>query len=409
VLIDLQTDRIERLFAEVSGPGTQVKLTGKLISFQKPQINFDLASTGMDLDQWIDFPKEVAQEKSAGTSGGASGGPKGGADNLDTALDPIRKNEMLKGMSIIGNVSIPMLKAKGIKIEGLRAGLKFKDLKAGISDLKLKAYDGAVAGGMEVDLAPAAPKYSMKLNVTGIDIQKAVETQFAAFKNTLVGIAQFSLDASGSSFNPETAKKKLIAKGSFQIANAKFATIDVMKMVSEAIAGAVAKIGDKIPGIKNRVPKISANKESRYKNVSGTFTIQDGKLRAPDFTAQALPGQGLDLKGFTELGLIDQSLNAKWEIIDTYRLTGAQEVSASVAGKEIKNILATSENDAVMIPVTVGCKWSAPCPKYDEAPIHFAKVAGARVAKGATQALKSQATDKVKNVIKGGLKGLFGR
>lgn len=412
LLVDLQTDRIERFFAEVSGPGTQAKLTGKVISFQKPQITFDLTSTGMDLDQWIDFPKEEAKAapaQSAGWTGKKSGESGNAGSDMDAMLDPIRKNEALKGASIQGSVSIPLLKVKGAKIEGLRAGLRLKDLKAGISDLKLKAYDGAVAGSMEVDVAPAMPKYSLKLNVSGIDLQKAVETQFFAFKNTLVGIAQFSLDASGASFNPETAKRKLVAKGSFQIANAKFATIDVMKMVSEAISNAVAKVGDKIPGIKNRAPKVSGNRESKYKSVTGTFTIQDGKLRAPDFSALAVQDHGLDLKGATELGLIDQSLDAKWEIIDTYRLTGASEISANIAGKEIKNILAKGENDPVMIPVSVGCKWSAPCPKYDEAPIYFAKIAADRVAKGATQAFKAQATDKVKDALKGGLKSLFGR
>ena len=108
------------------------------------------------------------------------------------------------------------------------------------------------------------------------------------------------------------------------------------------------------------------------------------------------------------MGLVDESLDAKWELIDTQRVTGADQLSVNVAGRNINNFLAKSEKDPVIIPVSVGCKWSAPCPSYSATAEFLAGVAASRLNGIAKDVAKDQAKAAIKNALPGNLKKLFG-
>ena len=281
----------------------------------------------------------------------------------------------------------------------------------------MKVFDGAINGAVTVDLKPSAPQYTMALSVVGLDMQKAVEAQMPTFKNTIVGKLNTSIQGGGSSFNSETIKRKLQLKGEFKIVNAQFKSLDIAKMASDALTGAVAKIGDKVPLLKGKKIDSRANVGSKYELISSNFTIQNGVLDAPNFIAKAAVKQGIDLKGSTKMGLIDESIDAKWEMIDTQKLTGADQFSVNVAGKNINNVLAKSETEPVILPITVTGKWSAPTTHYDQVVEYLAGVAGKRLGGAATEAVKAQAKSAVQDAVKkaignqnlgDGLKKLFG-
>jgi AsmA protein len=409
--IDVTTDKIDRLLVDLKGPGNELVLNAKLVSFTKPVLTFQVTSPkGMDLDQWIEFPKpQTAKEKAQASKNAAAQAPgENGAEvNLDAMVDPIRKNEMIRNMVVDGSVSLAFLKAMNVRIDDIAVKIQFKNLVAALSGLKMKLFDGTVAGGFSTDLKPAQPLYNMNLAITGLDISKAVETQFQSFKDTLSGKLSFSALGGGSSFNAAAAKQHLKMKGEFKILNAQFKTINVAKMANDAINGSIGKISDKVPFLKGKNLQISSKVDSTYDSVTGHFTINNGKLDVPDFFAKAAPKRGIDLKGATEMGLIDESLNANWQLIDTQHVTGADQLSVNIAGKEYKNFLAKSVNDPVIIPVSVGCKWSAPCPNYSAAPEYLAGVAASRLNGVARDVVKSKAIDAVKNALPG-LKNLFG-
>ncbi len=407
--VDVSTDKIDHFLVNLKGPGNELNLDGKLISFSKPQITFALTSKGMDLDQWIEFPKTDTQAAKGGKEKAApASGEKAQPQDLDALLDPIRKNEMLKAMGVDGSVNIAFLKAKGIRIDDIAAKMQFKNLVATLSNLHLKVFDGVTTGSFTTDLKPKEPQYNMNLTLNGLDLSKAVESQFQSFKDTLTGKLSTSFQGGGSSFNTEAAKKHLQAKGDFKVTNAEFSTLNISKMVSDGLSGSMGKIADKVPMLKGKNLNVNPKGGSKYDYISSNFTINNGVMDAPNFVAKATPRQGIDIKGQTKMGLIDESLDAKWELIDTYKTTGADQLSVNIAGKEFKNFLAKSENDPVIIPVVVGCKWSAPCPNYSGTAEYLAGNATNRLSHGAQDVLKQKAQDQGKNLMKNGLKGLFG-
>ena len=422
----IATDRLEKIYADLKGPGNEIILNAKMVSFTKPQLTFDVKSPGMDLDQWIEFPKtETAaaapkgEEKPAAAEKGAAPSKAAAAD-FDAMVEPLRKNEMMKGMAVDGSFNLAFIKAKGMRIDDLCGKIQFKNLVAGLTAFHMKMYDGTIGGSFTTDLKPHEPQYNMALNVNGLDIQKAVETNMQSFKNTLTGKLSTSLQGGGSSFNPEPAKRHLQLKGDFKVLNAQFKTIDVAKMVSEAIASSVNKMAAKVPMLAGKKIDVPPAGGSKYESISSNFTISGGMLDAPNFFAKAAPKAGIDIKGDTKMGLVDESLNAKWELIDTQKVSGADQVSVNIAGKNVNNILAKGEKDAVIIPVTVGCKWSNPCPNYTSTAEYLAGVAAGRLSHVAQDVVKDKikeqvndqvkqkAGDALKNAVGNGFKNLFG-
>ncbi len=411
--IMIATDRVEKFQVNLKGPGNELNLSGKLLSFSKPQLTFAMTSPkGMDLDQWIEFPKPTAKITTEKDGKHAEGTQAPKAD-FDAMLEPVRKNEMMKAMTVDGSVSIAFMKAMNVRIDDIAAKIKMKNLVAALTGLKMKMYSGVIGGAFTVDLKPADPQYTMNLSVNGLDIQKAVESQFQSFKDTIIGNLSANMQGAGSSFNADEIKKKLQLKGDFKIANAMFKSIDAARMANSALGDSIAKIAAKVPALQGKKVNISLNKETRYEMVSSQFTLANGYLEAPNFFAKAAVKSGIDIKGYTKMGLIDESLDAKWELIDSQHLV--DPINVTVGNKTIINALAKGDNEPLIFPITVGCKWSSPCPNYTSSAEYLAGVTLGR----ATKAIGEEAKEKVKNVVQdavkkaigGGnpLKGIFGR
>lgn len=414
------TDRIEKFNVDLKGPGNEIVLSGKMLSFSKPQLTFAITSPkGMDLDQWIDFPKPEKgsakkEEKSSGSSAGSGGGAAGKAADYDAMLDPLRKNDIAKAMVVDGSVSIAFMKAMGVRIDDISAKIQMKNLVAALSALKMKMYDGTIAGGFTVDMKPVDPQYTTNLNVAGFDMQKAVEAQFQSFKDTIIGKLTVNMTGAGSSFNAEEIKRKLQMKGDFKILNATFKTIDIAKIANGAIGGVIDKLGGKVPALAGKRVNIPANKESRY-DVSSSFTLSGGTLDAPNFLAKALTGGSLDVKGATKMGLVDESLDARWELVDSKGTIPPINVTNPIGGGQINNVLAKGEKDVVILPITVTGKWSDPSPSYTATAEYLAGVVAGRMSKSVGEAAKAKATSAVQEAVKkvlppgNPLKGLFGQ
>ncbi|MBS1961861.1 MAG: AsmA family protein [Bdellovibrionales bacterium] len=407
VTVKVVTDKVEKMLATLKAPGNDLTIDGSVVSFATPKIDLKVTSSGMDLDQLVNFPPPAAANGNPAKEAGAKGADgKPATENFDAMLDPLRKNDVAKATTMVAAINLKMMQAYGVRMNDLVAKLSMRNLAFSVDSANVRVFDGTVGMKAGAALAPKTPTYSFNASVANVDLRKAVASQMQLFKNTVLGKANFKIEGSGSSFNPETAKKNLNAKGSLKVTDAEFASIDVAKMASEAINKALDKVAEKIPAAKGKSIKSLPDKSSRYEFIASDFTISGGRFSAPNFNAKAMKNQGLDLRGSTEVGLIDQELKADWEIIDTYNLTHARDVGFEVSGINVPSALAEGGNP-VVIPVSVACKYTAPCPSYGKVPEHFVKVAFENTKRGATEAAKAKAVDTAKDAGKKLLKGLF--
>ena len=399
-VLSVITDQVDQLSLTMKAPGNDLRITGKISSFIAPKAEFQVLSSGMDLDQLIHFPPPSAAPAAVAANPGAPSAPGAAAApaDLDALLEPVRENKMLANMQAIINVNIKSIKAKDAVVSDILSRFTFRSLTAAIEQFSLKVFSSAISAKMAVQLRPVVPTYQFSTQVTGFDIGQAVASQMQMFKNTVVGKADFSMNGEGASFNSEKAIGTLKAKGKMRVVNAKFASIDVGKMVSEALNGAIAKIAEKIPAVKGKSIGGIPGGDSKYEFISSDFVIADGKFSAPNFTAKAAPNQGIDLKGETLVTMKERGLKARWEIVDTYNLTHAKDLSVEQLGVRIEHVLA-EKNQPVRFPISVGGTLAAPVYSYTEVPEFLAKIALNNASGAAQDRAKSEVQNKAKQII----------
>lgn len=400
--IKVITDQVESMHFSFKAPGNDLKVSGKLVSFLTPKMDVQVTSSGMDLDQLIEFPplQKTKEEKSptqstgaitlgegelgskgeelssaaTGTGVGAGSHPNKPTTDFDALLDPLRENKMILNTAAHVSIHIDFVKAYGIKIANIASKLFFKNLVAGVESFSMGVFGGRIQAQASVDLKPKAPEYRFSSEVSALDLHEAVKSQFKLFKNTVLGKAFFKMTGTGSGFNPDVAIKNLSAKGSMKIEKATFATVDVGKMAANALNQTLSRLAEKIPQLKGKSLSAVSGRESRYDLISSDFVISGGKFSAPNFVAKAEPKQGIDLKGDTLVGISDFSLKTAWEVIDTHNLTHARDLSVDQAGVTVSHILAEGEKP-VRFPVHVNCTLMAPCYSYTEVPEFLGKIA----------------------------------
>ncbi len=407
-LIKVSTNQLENFWVTVKAPGNDLKIQGKMLSFEKPHLEVSVTSNALDLDQLLDIPKpknESAKPKpeSQGAQGGGSSAKSSTHDqDYDALLNPLRENKMAASSSALVSVNLKALKVYDIKISDIASKFIFRDLAANLENFSLGIWSGTLKANFWMDFKPKAPPYKFGTEVSGLDLKQAVSSQLQMFKNTVYGKAFFKMNGSGSSFNPDPAIKNLVAKGNMKIEKATFTSIDVGKMVSEGLNQSLGKLADKIPSLKGKNINAGKAKESRYDFISSDFSIEGGRFSAPSFFAKAEANQGVDLKGDTKVGMKDYSLNASWEVVDTYNLTHAKDLSVEQAGVKVDHLLAEGGDKPVRFPVHVGCTCLAPCYSYTEVPEFLGKIALSNVTRAvegkAKAELKKRAGEKLQQL-----------
>ena len=259
-------------------------------------------------------------------------------------------------------------------IREIRCGFNYEKLLLDFSDCSAKVFSGTVKGTSQFSFKTKIPQYSFRTEVSGLNMSQAIESKMAMFKNTLTGTAKLTFRGQGASFDFDSAMTALSGSGSLRVEKAVFATIDVMKMVKDGLNESLKKLGEKIPALKGQLITTLPNFVSKYETVSADFTIAEGKFRAPDLIAQAIPNQGIDLKGNTTVGIKDYSLNTSWDLIDTYNLTHLRDISIEEADVQVAHVFAEG-NAPVHITVHADCTIMAPCYSYTEIPAYLSKIA----------------------------------
>ncbi|MEO5969009.1 MAG: hypothetical protein ABIQ95_03710 [Bdellovibrionia bacterium] len=380
-VVSISTDQVDNLLMTMTAPGNELKIQGRILSFSRPKMDFSVTSTGMDLDQLIEFPppnkKTAANTQASPTSEGQQAATASNTkpiSDYDAMLSPLRENKILAATEINLALNMKLLKAYNVKMTDLGCSLGYKNLIADFKSCGLRVFSGAVKATSQMNFRTKTPVYSFTGQVADLDMAQAIESQMALFKNTLTGKANMTFRGQGSSFNPDAAMAAISGTGNMKVNQAVFATIDVMKMVKDAVNESLGKLGDRIPALKGKTLTHLPNHESKYETVTSDFTIADRKFHAPNLIAQATPNLGIDLKGNTTVGIKDYSLSTVWEVIDTYNLTHLRDISIDEAGIQVPHVFAEG-NAPVHFTVNANCTIMAPCYSYVEVPAYLSKVA----------------------------------
>ncbi|MBY0371010.1 AsmA family protein, partial [bacterium] len=411
VVAHVVTNKLDKFDMTFEAPGCDLHVQGTAADFSNPKVAFRVDSKGMDLDQLMEFPAQTAAPAPAPSATPKSKGAPAGApaSDYDKMLEPLRKSKIFAQAEGNIDVAVAFVQAKKTRMQNLGGRMSLKKGIAALEKFHAGLFDGQLAGSASVNLLPKTPSYQFAGEVKGLNMKKAVESQYALFKNTVVGVASFQMKGQGASFNPDTAKAQLVANGNLLVTNAQFTTVDVGKMVVEGVNNALAGIRAVIPQFKSDSLKPHKGDATVYEKVTASFKIADGLFTMPDFAAVSAKGKGVDLKGNTQIALKDYKLKAAWELIDTYDLTEAKKLAVDINGVHVAPLLA-EPGQPVKFSVLVGGTLFAPEPSYTATAEALSRVALANVGRAATNKLKAEALKEVEKkagpAVKKALEGL---
>ena len=282
-------------------PGFQMGAKARVNSLTQPRGEVVVTSSGIDLDQL--FPQSANSRESQKADSNFDGGTQNGKVDLkegqsqvvglDKSVAALKDNSYFKTSAIDFKVDLKSLKSKGILVSDIESFSRFKSGVFSVNSLKMRLLGGTGAAAGVLNLTGQLPSYQFNSEVSGVQLEQAMASQSELLKNMLKGKAEFRISGKGESLEPEKAKLRLVAKGGFKVTEATFASLDVGKMATQALGGALVKIVEQVPLLKGKNISKTGPIDSRYEVVSSDFSLQNGVLDSPNFLAKAAAQKGM--------------------------------------------------------------------------------------------------------------------
>jgi len=260
-----------------------------------------------------------------------------------------------------GKASIQRVKYGTFVLDQMSSPFRFENSVFTLDPLRFIFFGGKQQGTISVDLKPAAPVYTIKSSLTGLDVNQALSAT-TSNKNFLFGTASLATNVKGSGNTAPAIQKTLSGTMKFQLVNGVIKNFPLLATVNQVLG---------ITG--------GDSKDTKFDSFSASAAIGGGKARTNDLLLKA--GE-LNMTGAGTFGF-DQSLNFKLQTI----LSAAK--AQQLMGKIGLGTLSTTQGD-VAIPVSVTGTTTAP--KYS---VDVQSVA------------KTQATHQAQQQIEKGLMKLF--
>jgi len=256
----------------------ETKLTGNAFIqyFEKPKVNFTLASKLLDLDKLL--PASEESETSAQTSTGSS------SSQADENAPIELPTDMLRDLHVNGDIKVDTLKVSGMTMTNVKAKIAAQNGLLQVAPMSMNLYEGSMKGKTSLDVRKDTPKYALASELAGVHIDQ-LSVDFLGEKQAYIrGISNLSVDV-GTVGNSVAQLKQ--ALGGKVVLNA---TDGALR--DEKLAAYVEKA---VALLKGSEPK-PIGEELVFDKLFGTFNITKGVANNNDFilntTLIAAKGKG---------------------------------------------------------------------------------------------------------------------
>jgi AsmA family len=274
--------------AALSGPDSELELTGNVKNFLAPQFSFALNGKSFNVDKTLVLPAAgAAKPKTASVlrlvdEAVAAEGAKPAAD-VNPMLE-LAKNPMILGAGGTVTAQLGRLTAYGANFDQINVRAQMQALKIGLQEASLKTFGGSIKSTGEFDLKNPGLLYHSVGTVSGISAKEAFTTYFPKFANTLEGTVDASWNVSGGAFPAATRIRSIKGGAKLVARDGAVKSVDFQGSINSALAN--------VPFLHGK----SVHVDNGFKTLSCEIKFDNGTIKADPFEAQPR-GQGFVLKG----------------------------------------------------------------------------------------------------------------
>jgi hypothetical protein len=353
---------------------SDINLDGSVSNFVAPEIDLTVKSKLLNLDEMMlpAAPEKIASTKPAGASVQDIG------TMAEAPLAAVRANPTLKNMDLKASARVQKLIVKNATLEDLTADAYFKGLILTIKNASIKIFQGTAKVFMQFDMSNPTPSYQMTADVSGIDINQAVVSQFKDLDKTITGKANGNIIVSGFGLKTTQVKNNLKGSGKFTIKEGAWSGAVPLKKIGERLSK-IPAAGEKLGGLKV---------DDRFKAFNVDFSIQNAAIHIQKALIDTVEANtAIDASGFVDF---DQNMRIKGNVLAPVKDVPRDLKTADGRGK---------------IPFELSGKATAPEVEWEKTvqviAKAYAKDEGKKLLEKGTEKLKEKAGDKVKELFKG--------
>jgi uncharacterized protein involved in outer membrane biogenesis len=293
---------------------TNVRGNLSVANFSAPQLTFNLTADKLD----------AGELEQLSTAQGAQG--KTGANRSSG-------NSLLTKMSGSGTFAAGTIISKKLVLTNLQAKCTLDHGVIGLSPVTSDLYGGKQNGAITVDTRPANTAYSVKTNLTGVDVSKLLAATTAMGDN-LSGLLASTTAVTFVQDPGGDISRTLNGNAKFEITNGRVKNLNILNEL--------AKVGQFVGG-----SPAQGGSATELKRLAGTLRITNGVAATDDLVA-VLDGGSLSAKG--TIDMVNQTLNLHTTAVL------ASNVSQTVGGNKIGgyfNTALANNKGELVIPVIV--------------------------------------------------------
>lgn len=323
----LEPNQVKNMSIAMQAAQFDLKLSGSVENLSAPRFKLNLQSQQMNLDELLKASSEAAEKRRQAAedsvkSPSAHQPSKNTVVNYNDLFKPLRENPVFSKASGSLEFQIQDLFTTGIHIQKLNGEFLLNQLMMKLMPLSMDVFGGSVKGSVSIDLKQPKPALATQMMLSGFQSQKMMESHVPLARNTIKGIISAQLNLGGQGLNWEDINSDWKGSGNVELKDAVFSTLDVAQQIR---AGVLQKLPQPLQE-KIKIPDSLLNQQSAYDSFLMKFQLADGVLTLTEVQGKAEPNKGLDVKGNGTLKLSHYALDLNLDVIDTYNLTGGDEV-----------------------------------------------------------------------------------
>ncbi|SFI19249.1 AsmA family protein [Modicisalibacter xianhensis] len=278
-------------------------LTGRLgAGLDGQSINFDLQGDRLDLDGYLPPASEETTAPDEETAWLDNVGvPSAYAQEAAGELVPV---ELLRGLSVNGQLAFDEVKAKGVTLLSPSLKLAGEQGIHRLESLTAKLYDGTLATSASLNVRETPIRWAFAPRLENVQVVPLVE-DFSGEPSPLRGRLNLNGEFTSRTNSLETLERNLNGQATFRIADG--AIFDVN--VSQELCTAVAML-------EGETTSREWSPDTRFDRLDGNLTVTNGVVHNEDLHV-AIPG--IELTGEGELNLPTERFvyDARARFVDT--------------------------------------------------------------------------------------------
>ncbi len=269
--------------AALSGPETEVELTGTVKNFLAPVFSLALSGKSFNVDKALVLsPKE---QKSASSFSifpvAVAAGPAADVNPmLKLAANPVVANASGNFVANLQKVIV-----YGALLEQVTTRVSLQNMLLKVTDASLRTFGGSVKAQAEASLKSPGLTFSTQGNVENINAQNAFKAYFPKYERTLEGLVNANWNVSGAAFPAATRMRSLKGGAKIMAREGAVKSVDFQDSINSAM--------QKIPFLKDQKP---IKVDNGFKTLTAELRFDNGTVHAEPI--EVLPrNQGFVVKG----------------------------------------------------------------------------------------------------------------